>query len=150
MESNAFEQILGSFQNTYTEAKSFSNWAPEADGPYTLRIVSKAFGASQNKDMTWMKLNCKVEGHQDPEVNGKEWGAFFFTSKNFGFLKDFLAVATGVAPTSVVEAFRALDGMLGALVMVEKKTITTKSNKTAVNVTLIRVLQQPTQATTAA
>lgn len=146
MESQAFEQILATTQAAYDAAKSFSNWVPPEDGPYIIQVKERSSGLSKDNTSVWTKLTCVIQNHSNPEVNGREWGAFYFSSKAYGFLKDFLAMTIGQAPTTAHDAFKALDETIGMILMVEKSTVITPTKKEQVNTKVIRVIDHPVRA----
>lgn len=144
MDSNAFAQVLAGFQGTYEQAQSYSSWTPPEDGLFTVRIKERVHGLSgkgNEEKRAWIKLVCTIEQHENLEYNGKEWGAFFFTSQAFGFMKDFLATVTGVAPTSVVDAYEQLGTLDGTLLLVNKETVLSKAKKEVSNVKVVKVLE---------
>jgi hypothetical protein len=130
MSDLAFEKLLEEHNEDFLQSESYSQWMPP-DAEYVVLISATPHGSTVDKDsnepMNWWKLTGQIQEPNNTELDGKDFTVGYFTSKNYGFLKDAAATIKGSPVGSLREAHEVIVGALGTLMKV--KVVTTYSKK---------------------
>jgi len=138
-ERSQFRQLLAGLTQEWNDAQSFTQWDPP-DGEYMFRITDVERGIHED-GYGWWRVSGVIENADDPELNGKEWSPFYFSTKWFGFLKDFFSQLIGRIPANQNEADDLMDTLIGWLVLVSVRR-TVRKNREVTDKTPMRVLEQ--------
>jgi len=122
-----FEALLGQYQQSFAEAKEFNDWMPD-DGEYLCVIKSVRTGTYDKQGVAipyWGVAGTLLDNN--PELDGKDFDAGFFTAQAFGSLKGAASLLAGKPVSDLNEAHSLLMGCAGTVLSVEIKT---NKNKT--------------------
>jgi len=137
----AFEQLLSSHNQAYTDAEEFgSDWMPpdtlKDDPGYIVTIMAIKKGVSTKKDqpVAWWRVTGRIEDPSNESLNGQEFPLGFFRSTTPGFLKSAArALNGGEAVKSLPEADAVLDASVGKVTRVKVKTTVKEDGRSFTN-----------------
>ncbi len=139
-ERQSFQNVVSTLTEKWRDAKSFSTWDPD-EGIYMFRATSIQRGIAPSDGTPWWKVSGIIVQPDDKSLEGHDWSPFYFSSKWFGFMKDFTSELLGTVPDNPVDADKLLDTVLGWTLLVEVKHIVRK-NKNVVDKKILRVIEK--------
>lgn len=126
MSDLGFEALLAEHNQSFKDAREFSDWMPP-DDKYIVTIIKCDKGVFEG-NQGWWKLTARIEKPEDGKLNGQEFSAGFYSTKNLGMLKQAARVLNnGATIDSLALANDVMTKAVGTILNVE--IITTQSRK---------------------
>ena len=122
-----FEALLAEHNAAFKDAREYSDWMPP-DDKYIVTIIKCDKGVFEG-NQGWWKLTARVEKREDGKLNGQEFSAGFYSTKQMGILKQTARVLNnGVTIDSLAQANDVMTKSVGLILNVEVITTTSKKD----------------------